>query len=213
MEMPFVLRKGKKKTEEERSRPRQRKGRKRSLARRALAKGKINNQNQTEDSGLHSGIKHPYSGGGNTDFLVENENLMWFSCEKGSNVDGDYVDDVMDLSNRMVESCDNPLWLPPRHTRGNVSDGCIDGRIASSQKHQQHCHPSINPRIYWGAGSGGGGTKSNEYCMNYDHVEDLSPWVVARLLPPGLLSPSPMKRNDFFWPKNTNEVWRYIPAA
>ncbi len=201
--MSSVLRKGKKKTEEERIGPRQRKGRKRSLARRALAKDKSNNQNQNQDSGLHSVIKHPCSGG-NTDYLVENENMMWFGCEKGSNVDAEYVDDVVNLGNRMVESGENPLWLSPRHRRCDGSDGCIDNRTAGQK--QQHCHSSINPQIYWGAGSGGGGTKSNECSLNFDYVEDLSPWVVARLLPPDLLSPSPMKRNNLFWPKNANEV-------
>ncbi len=197
--------------------PRRRKGRKRSLARRALDKNKSDNQNQDQDqdSGLLSVVNHhhPYSES-NREYLAENESsLMWFSCEKGSNVDAKYVEDIMPLGNRMVESCENHLlWLSPRQRRGGGgSDGCVvDKNRTAGQKQKQHCHTSIvTPRIYWGAGSGGG-SKSNECSLNFEYVEDyLSPWAVARLLPPDLLSPSPMQRKDLFWPRNANEVRRH----
>ncbi len=215
MEMPSVLRKEHKKTEEERMGPRRRNGRKRSLARRALAKNNSINQNQDQDqnSGLLSVINHhhPYPES-NRDYLAENDeaNLMWISCDKGSNVDAKYVEDVMPLGDRMVESCENHLlWPSPRQMRGGSGGSIIDKNRTAGQKQTQHCHNSIAvPRIYWGAGSGGG-SKSNECSLNFEYVEDyLSPWAMARLLPPDLLSPSPMHGKDLFWPRNANEVRR-----
>ncbi len=203
--MTSVLRKGKKKTNEERMGPRRRKGRKRPLARRVNAKNKSNDdQIQDKGSWLHSVMSHhPYSSS-NRDYLPENESLMWFCGEKGPNVDAEYVEDGMPLDNRMTESYENPLWLSPRQRRGGHSDACIDNRTAG-QKQQPHSRSSITSRMYWGAGSGGG-SKSNEFSLNFEYMEDLSPWVVARLLPPDLLSPSPMQRKDLFWPRNANEV-------